>query len=302
MIWIATPTLVITSYKNNILNDFWIIPFISLTAIIVSTIFVWIIIDLGYINERIRLLSNTSKVIQNLDFKTHISTGLSSLVTGKNNEIQSSLIINGVIGNTSYVAFSIILLVLDSTQTQYFTWAVIFNLFNSTLISYILIMISCRFHDQKLDYKLLVNPIKALCKNQVFWALVLGYFISIFIPFDRLEGSINQVRYLIICMSLVAIGTQLSFPKSKLIWSKAFMILLVKMLITPLVISALLIFLNITSFPTIIILLQVAMPPLVLSKDVYKQSNLSTNFNIAAHSIGCALLVLTVPFWVVLSR
>ncbi|MBD2178193.1 AEC family transporter [Pseudanabaena sp. FACHB-1998] len=301
-VWIATPTLVFTSYRNNILSDFWTIPFIAITAIVISTIFVYIIIDLGCINERIHLLSNTNKVNQNFNFITHTSPRLSSLITPKNSETQASLIINGVIGNTSYIAFPIILLVLDSTQTQYFTWGVIFSLFNSTLVSYFLLMISYRFHNEKLDFESLTTPIKSIFRNQIFWALLIGYLVNIFMPLDKLEGSINQVRYLIICINLIAIGAQLSFSKSKLNWNQSFTILLVKMLITPLVISALFLLLNITSFPTIIILLQVAMPPLLLSKEIYKQSNLSKNFNISAHSIGFVLLAFTVPIWAVLSR
>lgn len=302
IVWIATPTLVFTAYRNNNLGDFASIPFIAMITTIISAVFMWIMIDIGYIHECNHLLSNINKTIQNFDFKESNSNKLISLVTLKNIETQTNLFINSSISNTSYVSFPIILLILDTTQSQYFTWGVVFNLFNSGLTLCILFAISYIFKKGKISFKLLHSPISIFLRNPVFWSLLLGLLVSLVISFDKLEVSLSKIRYLIICLDLIAIGTQFSFPKIKLIWNQSFMILLVKMLITPLVVSALLMLLNITSVPLIIVLLQIAMPPLILSSEIYKQSNLSKNLNMAAHSIGCVLLAFTVPIWVFLFR
>ena len=71
--------------------------------------------------------------------------------------------------------------------------------------------------------------------------------------------------------------------------------LLIKMVVVPVVVAAFLLSLRIDNLPILVIMLQVAMPPLLINNDISKEYDLYRDFNMAVNSIGCIVLVVSVP-------
>jgi predicted permease len=74
------------------------------------------------------------------------------------------------------------------------------------------------------------------------------------------------------------------------------------MFAVPLVMAAFLLSLRIDNLPILVIMLQVAMPPLLISSDISKEYDLYQDFNMAVNSIGCIVLVAIVPILLTLFK
>jgi predicted permease len=208
--------------------------------------------------------------------------------------------VGGTLGNTSNIAFPLILLGLSLDQIQYFTWAVIFDLFSTTLSLYFIAIITSFVYKQNLTLYACLNPIKQLFFNKIFWSLIIGLFVSsLDLPIQSID-VINQTRVALIPMCLMAIGMQLKLPKARLKTNPLVKCLLVKMLIVPLIISAFILALNVKYLPILVILIQVSMPPLLIDNVIRKNYNSPQDFNLAANSIGCAILGFTIPILFIL--
>jgi predicted permease len=245
-----------------------------------------------------------------------------------------------MLGNTSYIAFPIIILSLASEQIQYFIWAVLFDLCSSSLALFSVAVVAYFIHGQPLTLQICLKPLKNIFLNPIFWSLIIGIVLSGFNFSDALKDLSNQTRNIVIPLCLIAIGMQINFPKvgikrnrlssysfqsvevasrrnqdkeaiypifnkyylnSRAI-SQSIICLLIKMFAVPLVMAAFLLSLRIDNLPILVIMLQIAMPPLLISSDISKEYDLYQDFNMAVNSIGCIVLVAIVPILLTLFR
>ena len=299
--WVGVPILVITSVRFiSLTSEFWMIPIIALVAIILGAVFAMITIDLGEINERTKALLHSAKVISEIDINSYSKD--KSTVRNKtwNSNFKFNFLVGGALGNTNNIAFPLILLGLTLDQIQYFTWAVIFDLFSTTFSLYFIAIVTSFIYKKKLRLYAYLNPIKELFFNKIFWSLIIGLFVSsLDLPSQSID-IINQTKNALVPICLIAIGMSLKLPKARLKLNPLVKCLLVKMLIVPLIISAFILALNVKYLPILVILIQVSMPPLLIDNVIRKNYNLPQDFNLAANSVGCAILGLTVPILFVL--
>ncbi len=303
--WVGVPILVITSVRGiGLTSELWLIPIIALIAIVLGAVFAIMIIDLGEINERTKALLHSVKVTSDIDINSYFK--YKSTVRNKiwNSDFKFRFLIGGALGNTNSIAFPLILLGLASHQIQYFTWAVIFDLF-STMFSLYFIAITAHFiYKQNLTLHACLKPIKKLFVNKIFWSLIIGFFLNSLNLSSQFIDVVNQTKTALIPMCLIAIAMQLKLPKAKLKANLIVKCLLVKMVIIPLVMSAFILALNVKYLPILVILIQILMPPLLIDNAIRQDYNLSQDlshdFNLAANSIGCAILGFTIPILFVL--
>jgi len=333
IVWIATPLLVISSVSiKGLVNELWTVPIIALIAIVIGAVFSLIAIDLNRLNERILVLLSGS--INKLNVSSNSKNKPDPQYITWINNLNSSFLIGGMLGNTSYIAFPIIILSLASEQIQYFIWAVIFDICSSFLTLCSIPVIAHFIHNQSLKPQTFLKPIKNIFLNPIFWSLLIGIFLSNFNLPDELKDLPNQVRNIIVPLCLIAIGMQINLPRTGVnrnnrlssynlqsiearnrrnqdkesvypIFNEYYLnsssisqsttCLLIKMLAVPLVMAAVLLSLRIDNSPILVMMLQIATPPLLISSDISKEYNLYRDFNMAVNSIGCIVLVATVP-------
>ena len=299
--WVGVPILVITSVRFiSLTSEFWIIPIIALAAIFLGAVFAMIIIDLGEINERTKALLNIVKLTDEVNINSHSVDKSSIRNKTWNSDFKFNFLVGGALGNTSTIAFPLILLGLSLEQIQYFTWAVIFDLFSTTFSLYFIAIITSSIYKQNLTLYDCLKPIKELFFNKIFWSLIIGLFVSSLDLPSQFIDTINQTKTALIPICLIAIGMPLKLPKARLKANPLVKCLLVKMLIVPLITSAFILALNVKYLPILVILVQVSMPPLLIDNVIRKNYNVSQGFNLAANSIGCAILGFTVPIWFIL--
>ena len=339
IVWTATPILVITSISvKGIVSELWTVPIIALTAIVIGAVFSLIAIDINRLNERILMLLSGS--INKLNVSSNSKNKPDSQYVTWVNNLNSSFLIGGMLGSTSYIAFPIIILSLASDQIHYFIWAVIFDICSRFLTLCSIPVIAHFIHNQPVTLQTFFKPIKNLFLNPILWSFFIGIFLSNFNLPDELKDLPNQTRNLIIPLCLIAIGMQINLPstgtkrnrlssymlqsietgstrnKEKRTMYTIFneyylnsrsitqcgICLLIKMIAVPLVISAFLLSLRIDNLPILVIMLQVAMPPLIISTDISKEYELYQDFNVAVNSIGCIVLIAIVPILLTLFK
>lgn len=359
--FVAMPFLIITSVSaSHFIDDLWLAPLISIIAIAVGVILGLIAIDISKINENIRTLLYSNKLINVLDAnayhrqsivvkspnhssripKQKSSTKNPSKQTSWYPNLQSNFLIAATTSNGGYIAFPIILLLLDHNHYQYFAITVIYDLCSAAIGGYVLLKIL-----DKSFYKLppsqtnalgldndrinhAFSPIKAInntdgiLKKIDFIDLncdfrkIIDAFVSgkskiilssliigiIFSIFIKngLPNIILQTKSLMIYLYLIAIGMQINLSKYKFYPSQITSCLIIKMLLIPIVIAAFLAFLETDKLIATTILIMVSMPPLLIDHQVCKEHGLAVEFQVGCHSTGLVLLGLTVPLWITL--
>jgi predicted permease len=355
--FVAMPFLIITSISiSEFIDDLWLVPMISLITIAIGGIFGLIAIDVSKVNENIRTLLHSSKLIKALDTNVYRRQNIADYSTDhslKNTRekllkknlskqtswhlnLQSDFMIATTVSNGGYIAFPIILLMLNNSYPHYFTIAVLCDLCSNMVGIYILLKIIEKNSDRisrNLDSSLDLNIDKIYGHNDYLnqstgkiigktknlnlskflntlfndrFKIILGSFLigtifSIFIK-DDLPNVILQSKSLIIQLYLIAIGMQVSLSKYKFYPSQITSCLAVKMLATPVVIVAILSFLGIDKWLAITILILVAMPPLLLDSQIYKEHGLPVEFQVGCNSTGLIFLGFTLPLWIALHR
>jgi predicted permease len=338
--WIGIPVLVITSTSvSNLAVGILIVPLVALTTIAIGAIFSLIAIDLGKENERILALSNANKSIDKLDANLDLGNSHISKHSILSSNIQASFLISGLIGNARYISFPIILMCIPLSQTQYFTWVVIFDILIGTFSLYLIAIVTSFIHKQNFIFQSGINLVINIFQNKIFWSLIIGLILNSFTMSDSLKDFYNQIRSLTIPLVFIAVGMQIKLPNIKFNKSvirslsnrnrihrrransdtKDFLIsndfwantnslnlvntcLFIKMLLLPLVMAGFLISLNFKDLPIFAILLQIAMPPLLIDREICEKYNLSQDFNSAANYIGWLALAITFPIIFILSK
>ncbi len=160
--FVAMPFLIITSVSaSHFIDDLWLAPLVSVIAIAIGGIFGLIAIDISKINENIRTLLYSNKLINAPDVNVynrqniadesinHFFKNAKKRLLKKNSlkqtswhpNLQSNFLISAAINDSGYIAFPIVLLFLNNSYSHYFTIAVIYNLCSAFIGIYILLKI-----------------------------------------------------------------------------------------------------------------------------------------------------------------
>ena len=208
---------------------------------------------------------------------------------------QGSFLLAAMVGNTGYLGYPITLALVG---TQYFGWALFYDLLGTTLGAYGLgVVLAARFGMGRQSYGSLIQT---FLKNPALWSFALGLGLRQ-LPLPTLvEHSLQLSAWAVVFLSLVLIGMRLSQLSSWRNLKQASISLSIKMLVVPLILGVGLSFLGVTGSPLLVIVLQMAMPPAFATLVLAETYNLDRDLAVTTLAVGSIGLLVTLPIWLLL--
>lgn len=205
---------------------------------------------------------------------------------------QGSFLLASMVGNTGYLGYPITLAMVG---TQYFGWALFYDLLGSTLGAYGLgVVLAARFGKGVQSYWQLAQVILI---NPPLWSFGFGLgFRKLQLP-TIAELVLRGFAWTVIALSLVLIGMRLRQLNSWHNLPRASISLGIKMLLVPLLLGSSLSLFGLTGSPLLVVVLQMAMPPGFATLVVAEAYNLDRDLSVTALATGTAGLLVTLPFW-----
>ncbi len=277
LFWVGVPTSIVAFLrKTDLSGQIWVAPAVAYTAILFGAVLAWLAI---YI---IRFWTN--KVIPQ--------------------PTQVSLILAAMVGNTGYLGYPI---VLSLVGTQYFAWALFYDLLGTTLGAYGFgVVLAAKFGGgQNSDRDSLgetlrkdrTQVLKAILINPALWSFGVGLLLrQVPLP-DIAVSSLDFVAWIAIAASLLLIGMRLSQLKNWGSLKLASISLIIKMVFVPLVLGICLHRLGMRGKIAQVMVLQMAMPPAFATLVLAEAFNLDRELAVTALAVGSMILLITLPFW-----
>lgn len=197
-----------------------------------------------------------------------------------------------MVGNTSYLGYPITLAVVG---TEYFAWALFYDLLGTTLGAYGLgVALGARFGGGVQNHWQIA---KAILINPALWSFGFGLlFRQAAIP-ALVEFCLEKFAWCTIGLSLVLIGMRLSWLNSWHSLPRAGISLGIKMLLVPLILGSTLPLFGLTGATAKVIVLQMAMPPAFATLVIAETFNLDRELAVTALAMGSMVLLVTLPIW-----
>lgn len=259
LFWIGAPVSIVAFLRRaDLLGAIWIAPVIAWVAILLGAGLAW-----AWINK----------------------------MTGSR-PTQGSFLLAAMIGNTGYLGYPV---TLALTGTQYFGWALFYDLLGSTLGTYGLgVALAARFGGGIQNHWQLAQ---AIMINPALWSLGFGLvFRQLLLP-TLTEQILQKLAWTVVALSLMLIGMRLSQLNSWHNLPRAAISLGIKMLLVPLLVGSSLSLFGITGTPRLVIVLQMAMPPAFATLVIAEAYNLDRDLAVTALSVGSAGLLVMLPVW-----
>lgn len=209
-----------------------------------------------------------------------------------NPQTQGSFLLATMFGNTGYIGFPVSLALVG---TEYFAWALFYDLLGSTLGAYGLgVTLAARFSDRSHH---LCQSVQALLLNPALWSFGVG-LICRDVPLPAVvETSLQGIAWGAISLSLVLVGMRLSQLTSLKKLQPALVSVNIKMLLVPLILGTGLRLFGVTGLEHRVILLQMAMPPAFATLVIAEAYGLDQELAVTAIALGCLELLILLPFW-----
>jgi len=210
---------------------------------------------------------------------------------------QGSFLLAAMVGNTGYLGYPITLTVVG---TQYFGWALFYDLLGTTLGAYGLgvVLAACFGRGVQSHWQLA----QAILINPALWSLGLGLiFRQLQLPAFA-ELSLQRLGWTVVSLSLVLIGMRLQQLNSWHSLPKASIGLVIKMLLVPLFLGSSLSLFGLKGAPQLVIVLQMAMPPAFATLVIAEAYNLDRDLAVTALAVGSTGLLMMLPIWLWLFR
>lgn len=213
---------------------------------------------------------------------------------------KGAFLISAMVGNTGYIGYPVILL-LPQLGTDYFGWAVFYDLLGTVFGAYGLgIMIGARY-GQGVGAARSLTPwqqsLRALLTAPTFPALLIGLLLR---PVDLppwLDRGLQGFAWSMVMLSLVLMGMRLQQLRS---WHKvppAIAATTLRMLVAPLVVGLILTFAGIGTAPRLVVILQAGMPSALATLVLTETFNLDRDLAVTCVGVSSAVLLLTLPLW-----
>lgn len=205
---------------------------------------------------------------------------------------QASFLLTSMIGNTGYIGFPVSLTLVGS---QYFAWALFYDLLGSTLGAYGLgVTLAARSGNAATN---LWQILRAIIINPALWSFGFG-LLHRNVPLPPVaEVTLHNVAWGIVSLSLILIGMRLSQVSSWQNLRPACISLGIKMLLVPLILGTGLWLLGITGAIHQALLLQMAMPPAFATLVISEAYDLDRELAVTAIATGSFSLLITLPLW-----
>ncbi|MBD1929985.1 AEC family transporter [Trichocoleus sp. FACHB-90] len=208
---------------------------------------------------------------------------------------QGSFLLASMVGNTGYLGYPVTLALVGS---QYFGWALFYDLLGTTLGAYGLgVVLAARFGmAAQSHWKIL----QAVVINPALWSFALGLIFRNLPLSNPVEESLRLCGWGAVALSLVLIGMRLSQLSDWDSLGQAWVSLGIKMLLVPMLLGLGLLLLGVSGSPLLVIVLQMAMPPAFATLILAEAYDLDRNLTVTALAVGSTGLLFTLPVWLLL--
>jgi malate permease and related proteins len=272
LFWVGVPTSIVAFLrKTDLSGQVWVAPAVAYTAILFGALLAWLAI---YV-----IKFRTNKIIPK--------------------PTQGSLIFAAMVGNTGYLGYPI---VLSLVGTQYFAWALFYDLLGTTLGAYGFgVALAAKFgggsQNCDRDSPKKTQILKAILINPALWSFGVGLLLRPIPLPDIAVSCLDFVAWSAIAASLLLIGMRLSKLSSWGSLKLASISLIIKMVFVPFVLGICLHRLGLTGKIAQVIVLQMAMPPAFATLVLAETFNLDRELAVTALALGSMILLITLPFW-----
>lgn len=265
LFWVGVPISIVAFLrKADLSGQIWMAAAIAHLAILLGAVFAW----LGIKGQA--YLTNTVP---------HKST-------------QGSFILAAMVGNTGYIGYPVTLSIVG---TQYFAWALFYDLLGTTLGAYGLGVALAAHYGGGIHSHLQV--VKAIIINPTLWSFGFGLiFRQVKIP-APVEFWLEQIAWSGVALSLVLIGMRLSKLTSWHSLPRASVSIGIKMLLVPLILGSIIPLFGLNGTTARAIVLQMAMPPAFATLVLAETFNLDRDLAVTALAVGSIVLLVTLPIW-----
>ncbi|OKH47041.1 transporter [Calothrix sp. HK-06] len=261
LFWVGVPTSIVAFLrKTDLSGQIWIAPTIAFTAIFFGALLCWLAI-------RIKKSSLQKPT-------------------------QGSLLLASMVGNTGYLGYPVI---LSLVGTQYFAWALFYDLLGTTIGAYGLgVALAAQYGGNVNNYW---NVTKAIIINPALWSFAAGLLIrQITLP-TLVVSCLDFIAWTSIAASLILIGMRLSKLTSWGSLKLASISLTIKMIIVPLILGISLSSFGLTGKTAQVLVLQMAMPPAFATLVLAETFNLDRELAVTTLAVGSMILLITLPLW-----
>ncbi|AFZ00047.1 AEC family transporter [Calothrix sp. PCC 6303] len=272
LFWFGVPISVVAFLrKADLSGQIWVAPAVAYVALFLGVVLAWLAIKCqGYFGKKQK--------------------------TSLPKSTQGSLILTSMVGNTGYLGYPIALSIVG---TEYFAWALFYDLLGSTIGAYGLgVLIAAWFGEEQKSYWQMA---KVILINPTLWSFGLGLQLRQVHLSSLTILCLDTLAWTALTAALTLIGMRLSQIQSWDSLPLAAVSVAVKMIIVPLIISAFLPLLGITGKTALVIILQMAMPPAFASLILAEAFNLDRQLTVSAIALGSAFILLTLPVWILIT-
>lgn len=265
LFWVGVPTSIVAFLrKTDLSGQIWIAPTIAYIAIFFGAILALLAIYF--------IVSVKNKVLSK--------------------PTQGSLILAAMVGNTGYLGYPVI---LSLVGTQYFAWALFYDLLGTTLGAYGFgVALAAKYSDNMQNNW---HIPRAIVINPALWSFGIGLLLrNIALP-EAVVSCLDFVAWTAVASSLILIGMRLSKLSSWGSLKLASIPMIIKMIVVPMVLGLSLHRFGLTGKTAQVIVLQMGMPPAFATLVLAETFNLDRDLAVTALSVGSMILLITLPFW-----
>jgi hypothetical protein len=206
--------------------------------------------------------------------------------------IQGSFLLTAMLGNTGYLGYPVILALVG---TQFFAWAICYDLVGTVLGSYGLgVALAAHFGTARQSWQ---HVLGTVLKNPALWSFGLGLGYRMLPVPPVLEQGVLGFAWGMVILSLVLIGMRLSQLSGWSNLQKVAASLGIKMLLVPLSLGIGLGYLGITGDAQLVLVLQMAMPPAFATLVIAEAFDLDRNLTVTTLAVGSIGLLVMLPVW-----
>lgn len=213
-------------------------------------------------------------------------------------QTQTSFMLTSMVGNTGYIGFPVSLVLVGS---QYFAWAVFYDMLGSTPGAYGLGVALANRTNSAMNATNAQQTWRSLiltfAANPALWSFAIG-LLGRDLPLPSwLETGLHAIAWFVVSLALVLVGLRLSRLSSLKNVQPAVISVGIKMVLVPLLVGSMLRFLGLTGELHRVILLQMAMPPAFASLVISEAYELDSDLAVTTIAIGTLGLLATLPIW-----
>ena len=215
------------------------------------------------------------------------------------NRIMGAAILAASFANITYLGLPVLTAALGDWAASI---VIQYDLFAATLLLFTLgILLAAHFGQKQTG----IRPLRELGRIPAIWAALLAVFLNLTaIPMPPvLEPVLRQLGNAVVPLMLIAVGLSLEWRGlQRKAWGPLLMVIVIQLLLMPLFVWEVSGFFSFTPAQQLALVLEGAMPSMVLGLVFCERFKLDTAFYAAAVTLSTLLSILTLPYWFIMLR